>query len=89
MSARRTAPPPVVEVEGPAVAFKVSEETETPRLWLMNEQGSQLLQLQQDRLVVNWRRLPSDIPYPHYESIREFLVEAGGSRIVANLDTRV
>ena len=34
------------------------------------------LQLQQDRLVVNWRRLPSDIPYPHYESIREFLVEA-------------
>ena len=37
--------------------------------------------------MVNWRRLPSDIPYPHYESIREFLVEDGGSRIVANLDT--
>ena len=54
----------------------MSEETETPRLWLMNEPGSQLLQLQQDRLVVNWRRLPSDIPYPHYDSIREFLVEA-------------
>ena len=68
--------PMAVEFEGPTVAFKVSEETETPRLWLMNEQGSQLLQLQQDRLVVNWRRLPSDTPYPHYGSIREFLVEA-------------
>ena len=56
--------PMAVEFAGPAVAFKVSEETETPRLWLMNEPGSQLLQLQQDRLVVNWRRLPSDIPYP-------------------------
>ena len=68
--------PMAVEFAGPSVAFKVSEETETPRLWLMNEQGSQLLQLQQDRLVVNWRRLPSDTPYPHYVSIREFLVEA-------------
>ena len=37
--------PMAVEFEGPTVAFKVSEETETPRLWLMNEQGSQLLQL--------------------------------------------
>ena len=26
--------------------------------------------------MVNWRRLPSDIPYPHYDSIRGFLVEA-------------
>ena len=54
----------------------MSEETETPRLWLMNEEESRLLQLQQDRLVVNWRKLPSDTPYPHYQSICGVLVSS-------------
>lgn len=68
--------PMAVELESPSVAFKVSDESVTPRLWLQNAEGSQLLQLQQDRLVVNWRKLPKDTPYPHYETIRVFLVEA-------------
>ena len=70
--------PMAAEFESPAVALRLSEETETPRLWLLDEKESRVLQLQQDRLVVNWRKLPSDAPYPHYESIRGFLVEAWG-----------
>ena len=80
--------PMAVEPESPSVAFKVSDETETPRLWLQNEEGSQLLQLQQDRLVINWRKLPEDTPYPRYGTIRAFLVEAWDrlSRVVERLD---
>lgn len=68
--------PMAVEFSGPAVELRVSEETETPRLWLMDEEEGRLLQLQQDRLVVNWRKLPRDTPYPRYESNRSFLVTA-------------
>ena len=70
--------PMAVDFYGPAVELRVSDETETPRLWLMNEEESRLLQLQQDRLVVNWRKLPSDAPYPRYQSIRGVLVKAWG-----------
>ncbi len=58
-----------------------------PRLWLMNEEGSHLLQLQQDRLVVNRRKLPSDTPCLRYRPIREFLVEAweGLAGVLASL----
>lgn len=65
-----------VDFHGPAVELRVAEEPETPRLWLMNTEESRLLQIQQDRLVVNWRKLPLDTPYPRYETIRLFVVEA-------------
>ncbi|MXY78952.1 MAG: TIGR04255 family protein, partial [Chloroflexi bacterium] len=58
--------------------LKVSEEIETPRLWLMDEEESHLIQLQQDRLVVNWRKGPKGAPYPHYDDIRDSLKKAWG-----------
>ena len=45
------------------------------RSWFLNEARTELLQLQPDRLVHNWRKVGSgvqdDHPYPRYEHIRE------------------
>ena len=64
--------------EDAEVTLEVSDETQTPRLWLQNEAGNRVLQLQQDRVVVNWQKGGTDDPYPRYASIRESLVEAWG-----------
>ena len=42
-----------------------------PRVWFLNERGTELIQLQQDSLVHNWRKVgvPEEA-YPRYESIR-------------------
>lgn len=49
---------------------------ETPRLWLQNESGDHVLQIQQDRIAVNWSKNEVDADYPRYETIRDFMVEA-------------
>ena len=58
------------------MTFDVSDETETPRLWLQNDAGDRVVQLQQDRIVVNWKRGTGDDTYPRYASIREALRDA-------------
>jgi uncharacterized protein (TIGR04255 family) len=58
------------------------------RVWYLTETGDQLVQVQPDRLVHNWRRTSLEEPYPRYETLRpafaaeaelllEFLSEAG------------
>ncbi len=42
-----------------------------PRLWLMKEDGTQLVQVQRDRLMHNWRRTTPDTTYPRYAALRE------------------
>lgn len=42
------------------------------RQWYLSEDQTRLVQLQNDRLVLNWRRLGSEA-YPHYETLREDL----------------
>lgn len=47
-----------------------------PRCWFMDETGEELLQVQQDRLVWNWRKTSDDGTYPRYlESVRPHFVE--------------
>jgi uncharacterized protein (TIGR04255 family) len=42
------------------------------RVWLLSESGSELIQIQPDRFIFNWRRVPGDdSEYPRYESVRE------------------
>jgi uncharacterized protein (TIGR04255 family) len=41
-----------------------------PRILFLNENLTQLVQVQQDRFVHNWRRLSSDEEYPRYHKIR-------------------
>lgn len=43
------------------------------RLWMISENEDKLLQVQNDRLVLNWRRLEgtqADGPYPRYKTLR-------------------
>lgn len=54
---------------GPAIQF---EPVATPRwrTWFLNDDETELLQFQHDRIARNWRRLDTTGPYPRYDSIR-------------------
>jgi uncharacterized protein (TIGR04255 family) len=41
------------------------------RHWLISEDQVDLVQIQQDRLVYNWRRGPGNAHYPHFEALQE------------------
>jgi uncharacterized protein (TIGR04255 family) len=40
-----------------------------PRVWFLNEGKNELVQIQRDRLIVNWRQGATPEPYPRYGSI--------------------
>jgi toxin HigB-1 len=42
-----------------------------PRFWFESEDRAYVLQLQQDRILFNWRAISSDSVYPRYETLRE------------------
>lgn len=42
-----------------------------PRVWFLNQAGSELIQVQADRFIHNWRKLEGLDPYPRYEPIRD------------------
>jgi uncharacterized protein (TIGR04255 family) len=47
-----------------------------PRCWFLDKAGTELLQVQQDRLVWNWRKSAENTPYPRYEDgVRPRFVE--------------
>ena len=41
-----------------------------PRCWFLNEAGTELVQVQHDRFIHNWREADTDARYPRYEHIR-------------------
>lgn len=41
-----------------------------PRVWLMNDDSGFLVQIQQDRLLVNWRDKDKGTPYVRFEAVR-------------------
>lgn len=41
-----------------------------PRIWYQSGDRAQLVQVQRDRLVHNWRRLTATQAYPHYDALR-------------------
>lgn len=43
----------------------------TPRLWFLNEEGTELVQIQRDRFVRNWRKKDEADTYPRYHRLRE------------------
>jgi uncharacterized protein (TIGR04255 family) len=67
----------VTEVERPQLEFgqaqppRVELSNRPPvRCWFLNEAKTELIQVQDDRLIHNWRKVPGVSPYPHYEYIR-------------------
>jgi hypothetical protein len=67
--------PPVFEkFEPPSpaqVEVTIEEKPPVPRVWFLNESKSELIQVQADRFIHNWRRMQGLNPYPHYEAIRD------------------
>lgn len=71
--------PPVFEVFGPnqkmmglGLGPQIEFLTTAPvnRYWFLNESGSELVQIQQDRILYNWRKHEDQDVYPRYETIR-------------------
>ncbi|MBT5028955.1 MAG: TIGR04255 family protein [Nitrospina sp.] len=40
-----------------------------PRLWFVSENKNQILQLQSDQLINNWKKVQDEDSYPHYDEI--------------------
>ena len=53
------------------VRLELSMVPPRPRIWLLNEGGAELVQVQQDRFVRNWRKREDAEEYPRYKSLRE------------------
>jgi uncharacterized protein (TIGR04255 family) len=74
--------PPVIEkfgLLGPAkLGVRFEAIPSVPRCWFLNETGTELMQVQQDRFIHNWRKIGQGDEYPRYEHIREmFKAELG------------
>jgi len=54
----------------PQVQFVVGPALQT-RVWFLNELRTELVQLQHDRLTVNWRQANPDTAYPRYPHVRD------------------
>lgn len=47
----------------------------TPRCWFLNKPGTELIQVQHDRFIHNWRKAGTDEPYPRYSHVRRTFEE--------------
>lgn len=59
----------------PAVHFEMLAKLPSPRIWFVNADGSELVQVQQDRFIRNWRKQNGGQPYPRYSVLRQQFVE--------------
>jgi uncharacterized protein (TIGR04255 family) len=55
----------------PNVRIEMMDRPPVPRCWFLNESGNELVQVQQDRFVHNWRKVGDDDEYPRYEHVRD------------------
>jgi uncharacterized protein (TIGR04255 family) len=68
---------PVIEKFGiprasvPEVRLQMLETPPVPRVWFLNQPGTELIQVQQDRFIHNWRKVGEGDKYPRYEPIRD------------------
>lgn len=62
----------------PAFAFQMQAGSPLVRLWSLTEDQGLLIQVQHDRLLLNWRKLADDDCYPRYRILREKFAELWG-----------
>jgi uncharacterized protein (TIGR04255 family) len=55
---------------GPMIQFEIVSEQPPPRGWFMSEDKTQLIQLQHDRFLHNWRKVDEWDEYPRYHHLR-------------------
>ncbi len=69
--------PPIPLGRAAQFTFQVGSAYQLPRLYLIDPTSTRLVQIQRDRLGVNWRRAGTETPYPRYdEGVRPSLVDA-------------
>lgn|GEM_PF-7094988 len=52
------------------IAFEVMRGFELPRTWFISDDEREVVQMQADRLIFNWRRMTPDDDYPRYARLR-------------------
>jgi len=58
-------------VHNQPIRVELSDRPEIPRCWFIADSNNQLLQLQRDRFILNWRKINIDDEYPRYPKIRD------------------
>jgi uncharacterized protein (TIGR04255 family) len=58
---------------GGRLGFSVETSFPAPRLWFLNTDGTRLIQVQSNRLVLNWRELDTGQEYVRFSALRELL----------------
>ena len=53
------------------VQFQMLDTPPVPRCWFLNNEGTELIQVQPDRFIHNWRKKTGEEEYPRYERLRE------------------
>lgn len=51
------------------VHFEVQDSLSLNRLWVLNEAGTEMVQVQNDRFIKNWRQGAEKCEYPRYEPV--------------------
>lgn len=65
-------PPAIEGPVGPGINLQIGfGPVPNARHWFMSETGDNLIQLQNDRIVVNWREVETGEPYPRYDAMVE------------------
>ena len=59
----------------PGIRLEMLGKPPTPRCWFLNEEGTELVQVQRDRFARNWRMVAEGEPYPRYEKLRDRFLE--------------
>ena len=62
------------ERRGSGVRFEVGSMP-IPRFWFVNETGDELVQVQRDRFIRNWRKTEGQPGYPSYDNLRKAFVD--------------
>jgi uncharacterized protein (TIGR04255 family) len=52
------------------VQLQALENIPVPRCWFLNQEGTELMQVQPDRFIKNWRKVGEGDLYPRYEKVR-------------------
>ena len=61
----------ISRTSAPVVRMQMLETLPVPRVWFLNETGTELIQVQPDRFVHNWRKVGEGDEYPRYEHLRQ------------------
>ncbi|MBX9569561.1 MAG: TIGR04255 family protein [Candidatus Obscuribacterales bacterium] len=57
-------------MENPRVEVTYTDIPDPPRYWFVSKSGTEMIQIQQDRFIHNWRKVKGNEDYPRYESVK-------------------